>query len=104
MARNTGVKRLTGIQDYKLMQLVEKHYTEKKITDEEFAKWATGELGFFLNRDHVYKRRTELGIQASRVMNFTKKNDCEALLEMVSALEQRIITLEKLTVNRIAVK
>lgn len=104
MANNTGVKRLTGIQDYKLMQLTETKYAEMKVTDEEFAKFATNELGFFVNRDHVYKRRTELGIQASRVMNFSKKNDCEALFDLVRALEERVISLEKLLVSKAAGK
>jgi hypothetical protein len=104
MATNTGRKHLTSLQDYKLMRCIEMHYAEMKVTDEEFAKFATQELGFTLNRDHVYKRRNELDIPATRSLSFNKKTDSEALFEMISSLEQRIVTLEKLVVNRIAVK
>lgn len=102
-----GRKHLTGIQDYKLMRLVELHYAEKKVTDEEFAKWATQELGFYLNRDHVYKRRSELEIPATRVVvaaakTTVKTADMTALMELVRGLEDRIVTLEKLLVNKAA--
>jgi len=105
MTKQVGYKHLNGVQVYKLMRLLEAHYTEKGVTDEEFAKWVTQELGFTVNRDHVYKRRSELGIPATRVVVAASKitvkaADMAALKEWIGMLESRIITLEKLTVSR----
>jgi hypothetical protein len=89
-------KHLTGLQDYKLMRLVEMKYVEMKVTDEEFAKFATKELGFPLNRDHICKRRSELDIPATRSINSaTKKVDNATMFELVRTLEQRVAMLEK---------
>jgi hypothetical protein len=95
---------------FKLMKLLEAEYAEKKLTDIQFAEYATHHLGFGVNSDHVFNRRTQLGIAATRTVataenKINKKNsDKDVLFEMLCALEQRIVTLEKLVVNRIAVK
>ena len=102
MTKQVGYKHLNGVQVYKLMRLLEAHYTEKGVTDEEFAKWVTQELGFTVNRDHVYKRRTELEIPATRVVIASKATvkaaDMAAMMELVRGLEERVVSLEKIAV------
>lgn len=91
---------------FKLMKLLEAEYTEKKLTDIQFAEYATHQLGFSVNSDHVFNRRTQLGIAATRTVATAenkvnkKKSDKDALFEMLCALEARVVTLEKLLVSK----
>ena len=95
---------------FKLMKLLEAEYVEKKLTDIQFAEYATQQLGFGVNSDHVYNRRTQLGIAATRTVTATenktnkKKSDKDALFDMICALETRVVNLEKLLVVKMAGK
>ena len=90
---------------FKLMKLIEAEYVEKKLTDIQFAEYATHQLGFGVNSDHVFNRRTQLGIAATRTVaaaenKVNKKNsDKDALFDMICALEARVVALEKLLVS-----
>jgi len=95
---------------FKLMKLLEAEYVEKKLTDIQFAEYATQQLGFGVNSDHVFNRRTQLGIPATRTVATAenraskKKSDKEALFDMICALETRVVNLEKLIVVKMAGK
>lgn len=98
-------KRMTTLclaDSFKLMKLLEVEYTEKKLSDIDFAKYAAEKLKLPINADHVFNRRTQLEIPATRTAAIaeSKKNDCEALFDLVRTLEERVVTLEKLLVSK----
>ena len=94
MARKTV--NLSLADSYKLMKLLEVEYTAKGMTDAQFAVYASEQLKFLVNADHVYNRRAQMGIPATRTATTeTKKADKNALYEKVCVLELRIAALEK---------
>ena len=103
-------KRMTTLclaDSFKLMKLLETEYVHKKLSDIDFAEYAAATLKLPINADHIYNRRVQLEIPATRTAATAenkKKNDKDALFEMLCALEARVVSLEKLLVNRIVVK
>ena len=99
-------KRMTTLclaDSFKLMKLLETEYTEKKLSDIDFAKYAADKLKLPINTDHIFNRRTQLEIPATRTVATAenrKKNDCEALFDLVRSLEERVVNLEKLLVSK----
>jgi uncharacterized protein YdeI (BOF family) len=94
MARKTNTLSLAA--SFKLMKLIEAEYTTKGVADTDFAAFASKQLGFTVNADHVYNRRTQLGIAATRTTNTAaKKMDTTAMLTLIGELERRVAALEK---------
>jgi hypothetical protein len=81
---------------FKLMKLIEAEYTTQALTDTDFAKYATKQLGFDVNADHIFNRRSQMNIKATRTVAIAAgRTDNTALFELGRALEQRVAMLEK---------
>jgi hypothetical protein len=99
-------KRMTTLclaDSFKLMKLLEAEYVHKKLSDIDFAEYAATTLKLPINADHIYNRRVQLEIPATRTAATAenkKKNDKDALFEMIRMLEERVVTLEKLVVGK----
>jgi hypothetical protein len=92
---------------FKLMKLLEAEYVHKKLSDIDFAEYAATTLKLPINADHIYNRRVQLEIPATRTAATAenkKKNDKDVLFDMLCALEERVTTLEKLVVGKLAGK
>ena len=103
-------KRMTTLclaDSFKLMKLLEAEYVHKKLSDIDFAEYAATTLKLPINADHIYNRRVQLEIPATRTAATAenkKKNDKDVLFDMLCALEERVTTLEKLVVGKLAGK
>lgn len=103
-------KRMTTLclaDSFKLMKLLEAEYVHKKLSDIDFAEYAATTLKLPINADHIYNRRVQLEIPATRTAATAenkKKNDRDALFEMIRMLEERVVILEKLVVGKLAGK
>lgn len=86
-----------GLNDsFRLMKLLEAEYTARGETDAQFAVYASGVLGVEVNIHHVFNRRSQMGITSNKTIAAPKnKKDKDAMFELVRALEQRVVFLEK---------
>jgi putative ubiquitin-RnfH superfamily antitoxin RatB of RatAB toxin-antitoxin module len=80
-----GRKTLSLVESMKLMNLIQERFVESGMSDTQFAAAASAELGFEVVENHVYVRRTELGIPANRA-----KAETEIL-----SLSQRLESVER---------
>ena len=85
---------LTQKQRYEVINFVKEHYTEKALSDREFAAWATGQLGYLVDYNNVESSRDVLDIAATK---FATGNNggTEILLGRIKALEDRVTNLDK---------
>jgi hypothetical protein len=92
----------------KLCRLIEDEYTNKGVTDSEFAKYAESTLKFSVTQAQVMKRRDELGISSTWHVNAAKRREEEApkksasiadgikrsAIDRIKSLEERVGELE----------
>ena len=93
------VTKLTQLQTFKLMKIIDSDYIIKKMTDSEFAKYASEQTGEAFNSAHVTYRREALGIEG--FSNVVIK--AEALPARVLDLEETVRKLQA-TVKRLSEK
>jgi hypothetical protein len=82
-----GMLESAAVLDY-----VRAHYANLRLTDVEFAKKASEDLGFEVINKHVGRRRVVLGIPSTT--NRPSPKNTKVLFELVLELERRITALE----------
>lgn len=84
-------KKLSMVASMRLMNLIETEYANKRVTDAEFAVYASEKLGVEILRDHVQSRRDELRIPASN------RGTAGLLIsqERIESLERQVLAHEK---------
>jgi hypothetical protein len=82
------VIRLTLVDQLKLAEFVKEHYTEKKVSDVEFAVLASEHFGSQINDNHVSATRNALGIPSTKVAIQALKP--ETIIERLEACEKAI--------------
>lgn len=85
-----GQNRLKGPEQFKLNKLVEAFYTQKNISDEEFAHFAQEELGFPVSKANVQGAREACGIASTNARVPGQAN----IANRITALETKVAELE----------
>lgn len=93
----TTARTKTGLEmatRYRLMQLIEAEYAEKRLEDKQFAAYANEKFSTsVINGNHVNGCRNALGIQSTRVARLASP-DADKLVDYVASLEKRVTALE----------
>jgi Trk K+ transport system NAD-binding subunit len=89
-------KFLSQKQYFLLNTLVSSEYAGKKMTDVDFADYASQKLAFRVTKAHVAAARGVFDIPSGRAVAIaTKKHTVESLFELIKELEARVAVLEK---------
>lgn len=94
---------LSIAENFKLCNLILAEYTERAVSDEMFARYASGKFGFEVNANHVLTRRKEFGIAGTRDVLIQQRKELKAAkmpktaksVEAFEALLSRVNTLER---------
>ena len=83
-------------QSFALCKELTEHYTNLKMTDPEFAKWAEEKLGFPVTEGNVQGHRSQLGIPStqSRVRT-AEQTAAEEVLAALARIEEKMDRLMK---------
>lgn len=84
---------LTMLQSAELVLLIRNEYPKQKMTDTQFAEFATKQLGFQVIHSHVLSRRQELGITAGKLELAAAKK--LTIIGRVEALEKEVAELKE---------
>ena len=82
-----AAKKLTLGHSFKLMEYIEKNYSNLNVTDAEFASVASHALGFDVAESHVLNRRQELGIKSTKEIT-REKARAEAAMRQAERAER----------------
>lgn len=83
------------VKSHALASLVIEKYAEKGVSDEEFAKWAEGEIGFSpITSHHIFYIRKNFQIPGSRKASTPSPRLAE-LEGVILGLQHRLTILEK---------
>ena len=83
--------KLQASERYKLTKMIEADYARLAITDGEFAKLATGSLGFEINSNAVQFARESIGLLSTRQI---KRNAHPLTVwERIDVLEAGVVAL-----------
>ena len=87
-----AMKKLSMLENAKLVNYIQEHFSASGMTEGAFAEKASEALGFAVNRDHVGSRRVQLGLPANGV---PKSADVSDVLGMIYDLTQKLADLKE---------
>jgi hypothetical protein len=91
-----GGRFLSRKEEFDLVSLLKAEFVGKKLTDADFAKYATEKLGFDVNSDHVSNNRRAFGIPSTKQTVRAEKKAAApgTVVARIAGLEARVEALE----------